>query len=75
MPLQGGNLTISPSTLPWATVFFGFQPEEKSSMRSLGLDVLRSRNNEHDLAFHRMCLVVCKQFGSVAATEFLKFFC
>ena len=36
---------------------------------------LRARDEEHDFAFRRMCLVVCKQFGSSAATEFLKFFC
>ena len=36
---------------------------------------LRARDKEHDFAFRRMCLVVCKQFGSSAATEFLKFFC
>src|SRR4029077_1866180 len=32
-------------------------------------------DDEHDFAFGRVCLIVCKQFGSSAATEFLKFFC
>src|SRR4029077_13042287 len=36
---------------------------------------LRARDDEHDFAFRRMCLVVCKQFGGIAATKFLKFFC
>src|SRR4029077_5934324 len=36
---------------------------------------LHTRDEKHDFAFHRMCLIVCKQFGSSAAAEFLKFFC
>src|SRR5512132_2367806 len=36
---------------------------------------LHARDDEHDFAFSRMCLIVCTQFGSSAATEFLKFFC
>ena len=37
--------------------------------------LLRARDDEHDFAFRRMCLIVCKQFGSSAATEFFKFLC
>src|SRR5207245_10415138 len=36
---------------------------------------LRARDEEHDFAFCRVYLIVCKQFGSSAATEFLKLFC
>ena len=36
---------------------------------------LRARDDEHDFPFRRMCLIVCKEFGSSAATEFLKLFC
>src|SRR5213080_3279925 len=35
---------------------------------------LRARDEEHDFAFRRMRLVVCKEFCSRSATEFLKFF-
>src|SRR5262249_36586052 len=36
---------------------------------------LRARDDEHDFAFRRMRFIVCQQFGSIAATKFLKFFC
>src|SRR3982751_3658333 len=36
---------------------------------------LRARDDQDDFAFRWMCLVVCKQFGSSAATEFLEFLC
>src|SRR6516225_4395402 len=36
---------------------------------------LPARHDQHDFAFRRMRLIVYKQFGSNAATEFLKFFC
>ena len=55
---------------------FGFQPEEIFlPMQDLGLALGRAGDDEHDFAFRRMCFVVCKQFGSSAATELLKFLC
>src|SRR5882762_10144709 len=36
---------------------------------------LSAGDDEHDFAFRRMCLIVWKQFGSSAATEFFEFLC
>src|SRR6188474_602968 len=44
-------------------------------MQDWGLAPLRAGDEEHDFAFRRTCLIVCKQFGSSAATEFFEFFC
>src|SRR4051794_33921418 len=34
---------------------------------------LHASDDEHDFAFRRMCLIVCKQFASSAATELFEF--
>ena len=42
---------------------------------AIWLALRHAGDDEHDFAFRRMCLIVCKQFGSSAATELFKFLC
>src|SRR4030095_16962466 len=83
-PISGRIVSSRFQWLDWTTTVIGlfartffcvFVPNiDEKFIGSLTLgEPLRSRDDEHNFAFHLMRLIVCQQFGSTAATEFLKF--